>query len=132
MNISIPSFVEDAINEISSDSSVSSIWLVGSRANGSETDESDWDVLYFSCEEPEYKLRRSELIDVIHVGPSNQAMTYGVEHSFSFDNWKWNEIDVDHSTYVGEKFIEYPDSVRDTSDPRVERRPYNAYCLWRK
>ena len=132
MNLSIPDFVKIVIDGILKDISTTSIWLVGSRANGYETEKSDWDILYFSNDEPIPKKRRNDLVDSIHVGPSNTGQTDGNDLVFPFDNWEWKEIDNLNATYLGRKFIDYPDGAKDVSDPIYESRLCNAYCLWRK
>jgi hypothetical protein len=105
--------------------------IVGSRANGYKSEGSDWDILYFSTEEPIAKERRHELVESIHVGPLNIGMVDGNEIEFPFDNWEWNEIDSVQATYSGRKFIDYPGGIKDANDPVYSTRKCNAFCLWR-
>lgn len=132
MNLSIPDFVETIVSDISKDKATVSIWLVGSRANGYESESSDWDILYFSNDEPTPKRRRHELVDSIHVGPLNIGRVDGNDIEFPFSNWEWDELDKDQATYVGRKFIDYPCGVRDANNPVYEQRKFRAFCLWRK
>jgi len=134
MNISIPEFVQVIVDELSNDRFTNSIWIIGSRANGYASENSDWDILYFSGNEPTPRKQCDSRVDVIHIGPSSRGLVNGksIEFIFPFENWEWNDIDNKAATYVGIKFIEYPDGVRDSTAPVYESRENHAYCLWRR
>jgi len=134
MSIQLPDFVRIVVDDLSIDEANHSIWLVGSRANGYESVDSDWDILYFSDNEPIAREQRDCRVDMIHIGPSGNGLAggKGIEFLFSFKNWEWKEINNEEATYTGRKFVEYPDGVRDASDPVYELRKNRAYCLWRR
>jgi hypothetical protein len=111
---------------------VISIWLVGSRANGNAKMTSDWDILVFSNKEPFRRKARDECIDVLRVGPSENGQLEGEAHPFLFNNWEWSQTDEKTTTYTGNKFIDYPNGIRDVVDPIYKFSKSNAICLWRK
>lgn len=69
-----PQSVHDVLQELKLESSVASIWLIGSRANQNSNSKSDWDFLVFSSLEPAVVPQRRSNIDVIRIGPSGQGL----------------------------------------------------------
>ena len=128
--IKIPSFVLDIIDELTAETGMISIWLIGSRANGNAKITSDWDILVFSNKKPFYRKIRHEYVDVVRVGPSGNAQLEGETHVLQFSSWKWNQTDKQTATYIGNRFIDYPGGVRDAVDPIYKFNKRNAICLW--
>jgi hypothetical protein len=117
----LPDFVQRALAELSNGSATLSIWLVGSRANGTATESSDWDLLVFSEAEPQERSRRCDELDVIHVGPSGLFLAEGqraAEYTLSFSNWEWKE-QGDQATYTG---CDLPDGATGRN---AEGTPFN-------
>ena len=48
MNIEIPKFLNDYIEKLTSEFDIEEIWLFGSRANNTATENSDWDMWAFA------------------------------------------------------------------------------------
>ena len=128
----IPDFVMKIIEELAAEAASLSIWLVGSRANGNANTTSDWDILVFSNEEPFYRKQRDRNIDVIWVGPSGNGLVEGRVTEFPFDNWEWRESYDQMATYQGRRFIDYPEGIRNASEPIYEIKENLAFCLWRQ
>ena len=131
--IEIPSFVSDIIDELTAETGVTSVWLIGSRANGNAKITSDWDILVFSNKEPFRRKARHKCVDVLRVGLLEIGQLEGQAHQFRFDNWKWNKTDEQTATYAGRKDIDYPNYVaRDTADQKYKFSKSDAICLWRQ
>ena len=93
--------------------SITKVWLLGSRANGTETDFSDWDFLVFS-EAPIYeeikrdtKLHREDVDLLLVDGEEGEFLNpFGrTEKGGSLTNWKWNEVSDELANYEGTKFV---------------------------
>ncbi|HAS8111342.1 nucleotidyltransferase domain-containing protein [Vibrio parahaemolyticus] len=128
----IPEFVQSEVEMLSEQECVNSIWLFGSRANGTANEESDWDLLVFQDKDVEYITRDSHLIDVVRVSASGMVQTDGFKHSYPFSSWEWEFDNNESARYIGKHFIEYKDGVRDSSSPVYKKKPCKAYCLWSK
>lgn len=132
--VKLPYYVSQIIDELKLEDSTISIWLIGSRANGNAKNSSDWDLLVFSTKETCVTGRRHENVDVIIVDPTESCLLEGktIDFKLSFKNWSWSDKGGGFATYIGQKFIDYPSGIRDSSDPRCEKSINNAYCLWGK
>ena len=129
--IEIPIFALDIIDELTAETGVTSVWLIGSRANGNAKIKSDWDILVFSNKEPFHRKPRHECVDVVRVGPLEIVQLEGETYAFPFNNWKWNQIDEQTATYEGTKIIDRP-GVGDTANPTCIASKSYAFCLWGK
>jgi hypothetical protein len=127
-----PRSVFDVLREIKLESSVMSIWLIGSRANQNSNLKSDWDLLVFSSIEPAVVPRRRSNIDVIRIGPSGQGLLEGMdlELIFCFDDWRWIKRDNQIASYVEKKFTAQERVVHDTNEPIMRRCERLAYLIW--
>lgn len=127
-----PQSVYDVLQELKLESSVVSIWLIGSRANQNSNSESDWDLLVFSSLEPTVVPQRRSNIDVIRIGPSGQGLLEGMgsELKFCFDNWHWTEQDSQSATYIEREFIAQEHVDRDAHEPIMRRGKRLAYLIW--
>jgi predicted nucleotidyltransferase len=90
---------------------IKSVWLFGSRANETETNESDWDLLVFASDKTLSKLRndnkfKQEKIDMLVVidGDSFEEPWYiDQPKKGSLSNWNWKIISPAKATYTGTK-----------------------------
>lgn len=132
---SLPDSVGRVLAELKEEDATQSVWLVGSRANGTARPDSDWDLLVFSSSEPEVAPARLEGVDVIRVGPSRQTFLLegkGSNYMISFADWQWREINEATARYTDKRFIEYPPAARDVAEPVFSRTERKAYRLWLK
>jgi predicted nucleotidyltransferase len=90
---------------------ISSVWLLGSRANGTGKPESDWDFLVFS-NEPIFEAIRNkpklhrENVDLLLVGNDGEfSKPFGEPKRGSLEAWKWREVYEDSAEYIGRKWI---------------------------
>jgi hypothetical protein len=127
-----PRSVFGVLREIKLESSVMSIWLIGSRANQNSNFKSDWDLLVFSSIEPAVVPQRRPNIDVIRIGPSGQGLLEGMdlELIFSFDDWRWTMRDNQSVSYIGKKFTAQAGVVHDANEPIIGRCESLAYLIW--
>jgi hypothetical protein len=103
----IRAFVSDLAN------SGFSVWLIGSQANGTSNEASDWDLLVFGNERLLECLAVQEPIEnidllVVYDGdafcsPWNQTME-GFTKWGSLSGWKWREVSDAEATYSGTKW----------------------------
>ena len=127
-----PHSVFDILGELKLESSVISIWLIGSRANQNSNFTSDWDFLVFSSIEPVFVPRRCSDVDVIRVGPSGKGLLEGQDSElmFSFDDWRWTMRDNQSVSYIGKKFTAKAGVVHDANEPIMSRCESLAYLVW--
>jgi predicted nucleotidyltransferase len=92
---------------------LNSIWLIGSRANGTATESSDWDFVAFGTEATldflrEATLLHREKIDFLVVtnGEDFRAAWGEVDKSGSLSEWKWEVLSEGKSEYMQSKSIE--------------------------
>lgn len=90
---------------------ITSIWLVGSRANGTARADSDWDFLVFSSS-PIYEdiqnnpMFHREDVDLLLVGEDGKlSKPFGEPKGGSLTSWKWNPVSDVLSHYEGCKWI---------------------------
>lgn len=90
-----------------------SIWLIGSRANGTATDRSDTDLLVFAStaflEETRLKLLPREGVDLLVVHDGLNYVDPWQAKAGSLDALKWRELTDRSATYVGTKWV--PDNL---------------------
>lgn len=100
MKIELPPFVENVVDDLKTNASIKSIWLIGSRANNSAREDSDWDLLVFVEEELSSVNRRDSSVDVIRVDTNGKYLTDGesADHINLF-NWSWNDSGNGEATY---------------------------------
>lgn len=124
-----------AVAELAAEPSTREVWLIGSRANGTATDESDWDLLVFTDEDPRpVAARRLKIkIDILRVGPSGRALLEGKpeELRFDFADFSWSPVSGECASYIGKKPNGYVElQARDTDTPRFQRLNLKARLLW--
>jgi hypothetical protein len=125
-----------AVAELAAEPSTREIWLFGSRANGTATEESDWDLLVFTDEDPRpVAARRLKIkIDILRVGPSGQALLEGETegHRLEFADFSWLRVSGKCASYLDKKLNDYVElQAQDADSPRVQRRlRRKAELLW--
>lgn len=125
--------VQSAIRELVREPEITSIWLIGSRANHCARDDSDWDLLVFSNADPIPTPCRFDGVDVLRVGPSDKMLLEGQSQDYEcrFSDFQWHPLSEGHAQYRGNKLIEYPNGqLIDYSTPRRERRILDAFRVW--
>ncbi|MDX7874800.1 nucleotidyltransferase domain-containing protein [Aeromonas veronii] len=88
---------------------IASIWLIGSRANGTAKPESDWDFFIFGdCSvseqiksKPEFHLDNIDLLVVAKDGTFEKP--YGSKKSGDLNDWKWQITTPETATYQSSK-----------------------------
>jgi hypothetical protein len=132
MNPCLPDFVATIIESLSQDETTKSIWLVGSRANGYAKENSDWDLVVFSFNEPTITTNRHQNVDVIQVGPSGTFLLEGknLEFLLSFANWNWKQVSDGEATYTSLDFAEphLSNTIHDSTS--ISSLLRNALKLW--
>jgi hypothetical protein len=107
------------VAELAGEAGVSEVWLIGSRANGTAT------------EEPVAKRRPN--VDILHAGPSRRVFLEGMSVGFmlQFTDFEWSLISSECAFYLGKQLIDYPDSQPiDANAPRFQRSRLTARRLW--
>ncbi len=90
---------------------ISSIWLLGSRANATAKPLSDWDILVFADEQTFNNLKMNDFyhrgaVDLLVVTDGdNFKKPYGGQKTGSLTKWKWKPTNNDEAQYEGIKFI---------------------------
>lgn len=93
--------------------SIESIWLIGSRANGTAKPGSDWDFLVFGDDTVFEKIQNSpslcmKNVDLLIVAADGGFKTpYGEEKSGHLESWKWRTITSETATYKSSKFDDF-------------------------
>ncbi len=89
---------------------ISSVWLIGSRANGTERVDSDWDFLVFANQSVLAQLRadtqfHKESVDLLVVyDGSNFENAWGSrKKTGDLKRWRWHPINETLATYEGTK-----------------------------
>ena len=125
--------IAEAVAKLAGESATREIWLIGSRANGSASETSDWDLLVFSYEEPVPVTRRHSHVDVLRVGPSGHVLLEGQPEEFTlqFTDFQWSVVSEGLASYIGKKAIDFQEGEPKNYDaPRFVRVPLKAVLLW--
>jgi hypothetical protein len=131
-SIDLPPYVECVLRQLI-DGGALSVWLIGSRANNSVREGSDWDLLSFQKHDPVVTKIRQPGVDVLCVGPSGKVLLEGkpVEFTFYLSDLEWIEEEDGYSYYTSKHFIEFPDNQGiDYDMPRFHRQRLRALRLW--
>lgn len=103
MNITdFPVPVANILSTLTTESSTLAVWFIGSRANGTERKDSDWDFLVFIDGEISEKNVRCAYVDLVNVDKYFQYLLEGqkLDLSGSFiKNWNWREISSELAHY---------------------------------
>lgn len=86
-----------------------SVWLIGSRANGRATNQSDTDLIVFGSEAllstVRCQLTRPEAVDCLIVFNGDDYQDPWQEKSGSLSSLQWKQIDANSAKYVGNKWV---------------------------
>lgn len=123
------------VNELAeSNPGISSIWLLGSRANNTAKALSDWDILIFADERTFSEIQRNEFfhrgaVDLLVVTDGeNFKKPYGCEKTGALSEWKWKEIGANTAEYESVKFV--PDEPGSNLGV-FDKKTLNARLLYR-
>ena len=86
-----------------------SVWLIGSRANGRATSESDTDLIVMGSEAllraARSKLEQPKAVDCLIVFNGDDYQDPWQEKSGSLSKLEWEQIDASSAKYVGTKWV---------------------------
>lgn len=86
-----------------------SIWLIGSRANGRATEESDADLVVFGSEallsSVRLKIKKPQAVDCLVVFNGDDYQDPWQEKSGSLSRLKWLQVDATSAKYIGSKWV---------------------------
>jgi predicted nucleotidyltransferase len=121
------------IEEIAREPATTAVWLFGSRANGTATTQSDWDILVFRAEETKPVASRCEGLDVLRVDPSGNALLEGKPEDLiqPFSRFKWSRTGSREASYTGQRF-RVDVGPRDCFEPPVIQFPCRAILIYEK
>lgn len=132
-SIELSEAVLAVITELSQEPSVLEVWLMGSRANASASESSDWDLLVFSEHEPRASPGRHPKVDVLWAGPSGSLLLEGQPEcmALNFSDFQWVRRSADSAEYLGRKSLDHPPGIaRDATEPAQVRVPSCSIRLW--
>ena len=86
-----PEQVSDVLNGLVSEKETDSIWFIGSRANGNEREDSDWDFIAFVSDRIFERTARHDWVDIIRVDRDWNYLLEGEGMALSgpFNTWRW-------------------------------------------
>jgi len=94
-----------------------SIWLIGSRANGRATVESDTDLIVFGSEAFLYatrsQLEKPQSVDCLVVFNGDDYKDPWQKKNGSLSKLKWQQVDETHAKYIGSKWVPDEESSID-------------------
>jgi predicted nucleotidyltransferase len=116
----MPGASDDLLSRIATDCpGLQSIWLFGSRANGTSKADSDWDYLAFGTAETLSHIRAAvslhrEDTDFFVVADGNEfhAAWGDVSKSGSLVEWEWAALSESLAEYTQTKYLEQDDESR--------------------
>lgn len=113
-----------------------SVWLIGSQANGTATEQSDWDLLIFGSSLLIEELKREILtpfkIDALVVYHGNDYCDPWQNKCGSLKNLKWHLESATVASYEGVRWIADSESEEDysSSSGSMLVSKEKALCLW--
>ncbi len=110
MSLQLPEHLTDFVAKLTSlHPPPTSIWVIGSRANGRATEESDTDLLVFGSQAllaaAIANLDQPQHIDCLIVHNGNDYQDPWQAKSGSLKKLKWQPIDSENARYIGVKWI---------------------------
>ena len=110
---------------------VREIWLIGSRANGTERPDSDWDLLIFADEPTFQRIRRNRCLNQLHLdlpivqGGDEFRKPWGKRPKHGFlSKWQWHLLSEREAQYRATRWLE------DEKECRLDARQSGAQRLW--
>lgn len=110
LNSDINSYLNTLINEVNG---IESIWLIGSRANGTANPGSDWDFMVFGKSEisesikENSKFHRDDVDLLVVKSDGTFSKPYGSPKSGNLDSWGWQKIDENTAKYEVTKMKDF-------------------------
>ena len=111
---------------------LASIWLIGSRANGTNTAISDWDFIAFGSEQTIAYLRQTKHLHrdntdflIVTNGDDFQAAWGELDKTGSLKEWQWKQLTDTEAEYMQSKWVEHEDgsSVKTTQSRAIKVWP---------
>lgn len=107
---------------------INAIWLIGSRANGTFTNRSDWDFIaildHFDNEAHDFigKHNRADIDFLVSVKncPNFETVPPSKHKTGSFESWSWQQISKHEAVYVGRIWAADQDSTELEFEPLTE------------
>ncbi|GEM_PF-2635620 len=135
MSASLPSDVQRFVDTLVAQSPApAEVWLIGSRANGRATANSDTDLLAFGSAGFLQALKASATplagVDCIVVDERGEGQDPWQEKRLSLASLNWNRIDQQSARYVGTKWIADEDEPTDSCLGELRRIEERALRLW--
>ncbi len=128
-----PKHVSLMLERLKNEPETESIWLIGSRANGTANADSDWDFLAFVNDPVSERPARVEEVDVLRVDPEERCLLEWqlMSLSNSFETWHWRQTGLDRAKYM---VRDTPESVERTAFDLadVQFRELRAIKVWGK
>jgi predicted nucleotidyltransferase len=100
-----PGFVTDVLDDLINEDDIQEIWFIGSRANGCERSDSDWDFIVFTSNLVREHDARHSYVDVIRVDSNGKYLLEGQKMDLcgSFSTWKWRDDEPGFAFYTVRK-----------------------------
>ncbi|MCC2605648.1 nucleotidyltransferase domain-containing protein [Planctobacterium marinum] len=101
MNFELPRNIQNVMSGLFEKEDIKSIWFIGSRANGTAHEHSDWDFICFLNTHIQVREARAENVDIIQVGKDGKYLLEGQPESSSgdFKQWQWHQQTNETATY---------------------------------
>ena len=112
----IKKYIHDLKSEFSS---ITEVWLIGSRANNNARDDSDWDFVVFSSSPVHEAIKNNsyfhrEDIDLLIVNKVGDfTKPFGKPKDGSLHAWKWNQVSDELAYYEGIKWVPDEESAAE-------------------
>ena len=113
---------------------IQSVWLLGSRANGTERPDSDWDLLVFGTREILDALKHNQqfhpqIVDLLVVYNGNDfEQPWGEKQKLgSLTEWCWKESSENEATYRATKGIFSADGEEEFNVKVTQYKAYRVY-----
>lgn len=118
-----PDISEFVLSIVDSTPGIDSIWLIGSRVNGTAKPESDWDFIVFGTYETLEHLKSAihlhrHDVDFLIVNSGTRFQAGWGTKAGDLVEWEWSQISQDRSTYTETKWIDREDGAGWTSRQR--------------
>lgn len=130
---SFPSQISLVLKELMNEKETEEIWFIGSRANGNERSDSDWDFIVFAHEELHERSIRDTDIDIVRVNQNNQYLLEGenLNMSGSFENWNWRKTSEEKALYTN-RIVPDTDEGEGFNDSDVRYPDLKGIKIWCK
>ena len=111
---------------------ITSIWLIGSRANGTATSNSDWDLLVFGSKDILKSLQTDSRFHadfgdllLVYNGKDFEEPWGGKLKSGSLPEWDWKEAGPNNATYRATRLI-YDQNGKEEFNVKVFQLPSSS------